>query len=50
MIIDDLIKNAEEAIVSNVLEKALGLVHLNTMLSRLEEGGKKTIVYYDQMA
>lgn len=43
MVIDDLVKNAEEAFNENVLEK-----HWNwftqTMLSRLEEGGKILII------
>jgi len=43
MVIDDLIKNAEEAFNENILEK-----HWNwftqTMLSRLEEGGKILII------
>ena len=43
MIIDDLIKNAEEAYNENVLEKHWSWF-TNTMLSRLEEGGKIIII------
>lgn len=43
MIIDDVIKNAEEAYNENVLEKHWDWF-TNTMLSRLEEGGKIIIV------
>lgn len=43
MIIDDLIKNAEEAYNENVLEKHWNWF-TNTMLSRLEEGGKIIII------
>jgi len=43
MIIDDLIKNSEEAYNENVLEKHWDWFR-NTMLSRLEEGGKIIIV------
>lgn len=43
MIIDDLIKNAEEAYNANVLEKHWDWF-TNTMLSRLEEGGKIVII------
>lgn len=43
MIIDDLIKNAEEANNANVLEKHWDWF-TNTMLSRLEEGGKIIII------
>ena len=43
LIIDDLIKSAEEANNANVLEK-LWLWFTNTMLSRLEEGGKIIII------
>jgi predicted phage terminase large subunit-like protein len=43
MIIDDLIKNAEEANNENVLEKHWEWF-VNTMLSRLEEGGKIIII------
>lgn len=43
MIIDDLIKNAEEANNANVLEKHWQWF-TNTMLSRLEEGGKIIII------
>lgn len=43
MIIDDLIKNSEEAYNENVLEKHWGWF-TNTMLSRLEEGGKIIII------
>lgn len=43
MIIDDLIKNAEEAYNENVLEKHWDWF-TNTMLSRLEEGGKIIII------
>lgn len=43
MIIDDLIKNAEEASNENVLEKHWDWF-TNTMLSRLEEGGKIIII------
>lgn len=43
MIIDDLIKNAEEANNENVLEKHWEWF-TNTMLSRLEEGGKIIII------
>lgn len=43
MIIDDLIKNAEEAYNENVKEKHWGWF-TNTMLSRLEEGGKIIII------
>lgn len=43
MIIDDLIKNAEEAYNANVLDKHWGW-YSQTMLSRLEEGGKIIII------
>ena len=43
MIIDDLIKNAEEAYNANVLEKHWEW-YSQTMLSRLEEGGKIIII------
>lgn len=43
MIIDDLIKNAEEARNENVKEKQWDW-YTNTMLSRLEEGGKVLII------
>ena len=43
IIIDDLIKNAEEAYNDNVLEKHWNWF-TNTMLSRLEEGGKIIII------
>ena len=43
MIIDDLIKNAEEANNANVLEKHWDWF-TNTMLSRLEEGGKIIVI------
>lgn len=43
MIIDDLIKNAEEAYNENTLEKHW-IWFTNTMLSRLEEGGKIIII------
>ena len=43
MIVDDLIKNAEEANNENVLEKHWEWF-TNTMLSRLEEGGKIIII------
>lgn len=43
MIIDDLIKNAEEAYNENILEKHWDWF-TNTMLSRLEEGGKIIII------
>lgn len=43
MIIDDLIKNAEEAYNENVLEKHWSWF-TNTMISRLEEGGKIIII------
>lgn len=43
MIIDDLIKSASEANNANVLEEHWGWF-VNTMLSRLEEGGKIIIV------
>ena len=43
MIIDDLIKNSEEAYNENVLEKHWEWF-TNTMLSRLEEGGKIIII------
>lgn len=43
MIIDDLIKNAEEAFNENVLQKHWDWF-TNTMLSRLEEGGKIIII------
>jgi predicted phage terminase large subunit-like protein len=43
MIIDDVIKNAEEAYNENVMEKHWDWF-TNTMLSRLEEGGKIIIV------
>ena len=43
MIIDDLIKNAEEANNANVLEKHWEWF-TNTMLSRLEEGGKIIVI------
>jgi predicted phage terminase large subunit-like protein len=43
MIIDDLIKNSEEAYNENVLEKHWDWF-TNTMLSRLEEGGKIVII------
>ena len=43
MIIDDLIKNAEEAFNENILEKHWEWFS-NTMLSRLEEGGKIIII------
>jgi predicted phage terminase large subunit-like protein len=43
MIIDDLIKNSEEAYNENVLEKHWDWF-TNTMLSRLEEGGKIIII------
>lgn len=43
MIIDDLIKNAEEAANEATLEKHWGWF-VNTMLSRLEEGGKIIII------
>ena len=43
MIIDDLIKNAEEAYNANVLDKHWGW-YAQTMLSRLEEGGKIIII------
>lgn len=43
MIVDDLIKNAEEAYNENVLEKHWDWF-TNTMLSRLEEGGKIIII------
>lgn len=43
IIIDDLIKNAEEAYNENVLEKHWGWF-TNTMLSRLETGGKIIII------
>ncbi|WP_049041149.1 phage terminase large subunit [Clostridium sporogenes] len=43
LIIDDLIKNAEEAYNENVLEKHWDWF-TNTMLSRLEEGGKIIII------
>ena len=43
MIIDDLIKNAEEAYNENTLEKHWEWF-TNTMLSRLEEGGKIIII------
>lgn len=43
MIIDDLIKNAEEAYNANVLEKHWEW-YAQTMLSRLEEGGKIIII------
>lgn len=43
MIIDDLIKNAEEAYNENVLDKHWNWF-TNTMLSRLEEGGKIIII------
>jgi predicted phage terminase large subunit-like protein len=43
MIIDDLIKNSEEAYNENILEKHWDWF-TNTMLSRLEEGGKIIII------
>lgn len=43
LMIDDLIKNAEEANNENVLERHWGWF-VNTMLSRLEEGGKIIII------
>lgn len=43
MLIDDIIKNAEEALNENVLEKHWNWF-TNTMLSRLEEGGKIIII------
>ena len=43
LIIDDIIKNAEEAYTETVKEKAW-LWFTNTMLSRLEEGGKILII------
>lgn len=43
MIIDDLIKNAEEAYNEDILEKHWNWF-TNTMLSRLEEGGKIIII------
>lgn len=43
IIIDDLIKNAEEAFNANVLEKQISWF-TNTMLSRLESGGKIIII------
>lgn len=43
MIIDDLIKNAEEAYNANVLDKHWEW-YSQTMLSRLEEGGKIIII------
>lgn len=43
MIVDDLIKNAEEAYNQNVLEKHWDW-YTQTMLSRLEEGGKIIII------
>lgn len=43
MIIDDLIKNSEEAFNENVLEKQWDWF-TQTMLSRLEEGGKTIII------
>lgn len=43
LIIDDVIKNAEEAYNANVKEKHWGWF-VNTMLSRLEQGGKIIIV------
>lgn len=43
MLIDDLIKNAEEAFNENTLEKHWSWF-TNTMLSRLEEGGKIIII------
>lgn len=43
MIIDDLIKNAEEAYNADVLEKHWNWF-TNTMLSRIEEGGKIIII------
>lgn len=43
MVIDDLIKNAEEAYNENILEKYWDWF-TNTMLSRLEEGGKIIII------
>lgn len=43
MIIDDLIKNSEEAYNENVLDKHWNWF-TNTMLSRLEEGGKIIII------
>jgi len=43
MIIDDLIKNVEEAYSENTLEKHW-LWFTDTMLSRLEEGGKIIII------
>ena len=43
MIIDDLIKNAEESYNENILEKHWDWF-TNTMLSRLEEGGKIIII------
>lgn len=43
IIIDDLIKNAEEAFNENILQKHIDWFN-NTMLSRLEEGGKIIII------
>lgn len=43
IIIDDLIKNAEEAFNANVLEKQISWFN-NTMLSRLESGGKIIVI------
>lgn len=43
IIIDDLIKNAEEAFNTTVLEKQISWFN-NTMLSRLEQGGKIIII------
>ncbi|MDL0354733.1 terminase, partial [Clostridioides difficile] len=43
LLIDDVIKNAEEAYNENVLEKHWDWF-TNTMLSRLEEGGKIIII------
>lgn len=43
LLIDDLIKNAEEAFNENILEKHWDWF-CNTMLSRLEEGGKIIII------
>lgn len=43
LVIDDLIKNAEEAYNENVLDKHWDW-YTNTMLSRLEEGGKIIII------
>ncbi len=49
IIVDDLIKNAEEANNATVLEKHWEWF-TNTMLSRLEEGGKNHHYYHDTLA